>query len=62
MLLSGQGGVIDWPRMSQELYGIGYRGWYVLETSSPSKDVVADTRANIEYVRKTFRIPAVQSA
>jgi L-ribulose-5-phosphate 3-epimerase len=58
MLLSGQGGVIDWPRMSQELYGIGYRGWYVLETSSPSKDIVADTRANIEYVRKTFRIPA----
>jgi L-ribulose-5-phosphate 3-epimerase len=57
MLLSGAGGVIEWPRMAQELYGIGYRGWYVLETSSPSKDIVADTRANIEYVKKTFRIP-----
>jgi sugar phosphate isomerase/epimerase len=62
MLLTGAGGVIDWPRMAQEFYGIGYRGWYVLETSSPSKDIVADTRANIEYVRKTFRIPPHQSA
>jgi L-ribulose-5-phosphate 3-epimerase len=57
MLLSGAGGVIEWPRMAQELYGIGYHGWYVLETSSPTKDIVADTRANIEYVRKTFRMP-----
>jgi L-ribulose-5-phosphate 3-epimerase len=62
MLLSGAGGVIEWPRMSQELYGIGYRGWYVLETSSPSKDLVADTRANIEYVRKTFRMPPPPAA
>ena len=37
---------------------IGYAGWYVLETNSPTKDIVADTRANIEYVRKTFRMPA----
>jgi len=62
MLLSGAGGVIEWPRMAQELSGIGYRGWYVLETSSPSKDIVADTRANIEYVRKTFRIPPPPAA
>jgi L-ribulose-5-phosphate 3-epimerase len=62
MLLSTPGGVIEWPRMAQELYGIGYRGWYVLETSSPSKDLVADTRANIEYVRKTFRMPPPPAA
>jgi L-ribulose-5-phosphate 3-epimerase len=62
MLLSGAGGVIEWPRMAQQLHDIGYRGWYVLETSSPSKDIVADTRANIEYVRKIFRIPAPQTA
>ena len=37
----------------------GYRGWYVLETNSPSKDIVADTRANIDYVKKTFRMPPV---
>ena len=28
-----------------------------LETASPTKDIVADTRANIEYVKKTFRMP-----
>jgi L-ribulose-5-phosphate 3-epimerase len=58
MLLAQPGGRVDWPRMAQEFFDIGYRGWYVLETGSPSKDIVADTRANIEYVKKTFRIPA----
>jgi L-ribulose-5-phosphate 3-epimerase len=50
--------ILDWPRLAQEYHDIGYRGWYVLETGSPSNDLVADTRANIEYVRKTFRIPS----
>jgi sugar phosphate isomerase/epimerase len=58
MLLSEPGGRVDWPRMAKEFYDIGYRGWYVLETNSPTRDIVADTRANIEYVKKTFRIPA----
>lgn len=57
MLLSQPGGRIDWVRMAQEFYDIGYRGWYVLETGSPTRDIVADTRANIEYVKKTFRMP-----
>jgi L-ribulose-5-phosphate 3-epimerase len=57
MLLSAPGGVIEWPRMAKEFYDIGYRGWYVLETNSPTKDIVADTRANIDYVKKTFRMP-----
>ncbi len=57
MLLSTPGGKMDWPRMATEFYDIGYRGWYVLETGSPTKDIVADTRANIEYVKKTFRMP-----
>ena len=35
MLLSTPGGRLDWPRMAQEFYDIGYRGWYVLETGSP---------------------------
>jgi L-ribulose-5-phosphate 3-epimerase len=56
-LLATPGGKMDWQRMSKEFYDIGYRGWYVLETGSPTKDIVADTRANIEYVKKTFRIP-----
>jgi L-ribulose-5-phosphate 3-epimerase len=49
--------IMDWPRLAQEYYDIGYRGWYVMETDSPSKDVVADSRANAEYVRKTFKTP-----
>ena len=57
MLLSTPGGKIDWPRMAQEFYAIGYRGWYVLETNSPTNDIVADTRANIEYLKNTFRMP-----
>ena len=50
--------LLDWPRLSQEYLDIGYRGWYVLETGSPTGDFVADTKANIEYVRRTFRMPA----
>jgi L-ribulose-5-phosphate 3-epimerase len=57
MLLSAPGGKMDWPRMSQEFFDIGYRGWYVLETNSPTGDIIADTRANIEYVKRTFRMP-----
>jgi L-ribulose-5-phosphate 3-epimerase len=49
--------IMDWPRLAQEYYDIGYRGWYVLETDSPTKDLIADTRANIEYVRQTFKMP-----
>jgi L-ribulose-5-phosphate 3-epimerase len=49
--------ILDWPRLAQAYYDIGYRGWYVLETGSPSKNVLADTQANVEYVRHTFRMP-----
>jgi len=49
--------ILDWPRLAQAYHDIGYRGWYVLETGSPSDDLIADTRANIEYVRGTFRMP-----
>src|SRR5918993_2847948 len=48
---------LDWPRLAREYHAIGYRGWYVLETGSPTGDFVADTKANIEYVRKTFQMP-----
>lgn len=49
--------ILDWPRLAEEFYEIGYRGWYVLETSAPSRDLIGDTRANLEYVRKTFKMP-----
>ena len=51
--------IVDWPRLAEEFFAIGYHGWYVLETEAPSNDLIADTRANIEYVRTTFRMPAV---
>lgn len=49
--------ILDWPRLAREYYEIGFRGWYVLETGSPSEDLIADTRANLEYVRSTFKMP-----
>ena len=49
--------ILDWPRLAQEYQDIGYRGWYVLETDAPSGNLVADTRANIDYVRSTFKMP-----
>lgn len=54
--------VLDWPRLAQAYTDIDFRGWYVLETGSPTKDVVADTRVNLSYVRKTFRMPAAAGA
>jgi L-ribulose-5-phosphate 3-epimerase len=51
--------IVDWPRLAQEFFAIGYRGWYVLETEAPSNDLIADTRANIDYVRTTFKMPGV---
>ncbi len=50
--------IMDWPRLAAEYHDIGYRGWYVLETDAPTNDLIADTRANIAYVRSTFRMPA----
>lgn len=46
-------GKIDWPAVVATLKEIKYPGWIVLETSSPH-DLVSDTRANAEYVRKLF--------
>ena len=54
--------ILDWPRLAQAYAEIGFRGWYVMETGSPTKDVVADSRTNLAYVRKTFRMPAPGAA
>ena len=45
-----------WPDIAELLYKIGYKNWYVLETDTPNNDLTADTRLNIEYVRKNFKI------
>lgn len=50
--------IMDWPRLAGEYRDIGYHGWYVLETDAPTGDLIADTRANIAYVRSTFTMPS----
>jgi sugar phosphate isomerase/epimerase len=32
----------------------GYKGWIVLETSSPSQNAIADAKRNGDYVRSLF--------
>lgn len=49
----GETGKPDWPAVADALGEIGYRGWLVIETSSP-KDLLEDTRRNLAYVRKVF--------
>ncbi len=51
--LLGRGKVLDWPAIVATLKEIGYDGWVVLETSSPN-GVLADTRANLQYVKDLF--------
>lgn len=47
-------GKVDFKPVAAAIEEIGYQGWIVLETSSPSKDRVADARRNAAYVRKLF--------
>jgi len=55
--LLGQG-KIDVPGVAAAIRSINYKDWLVLETSSPT-DLVADTKTNLDYVRKVFtRSPA----
>jgi sugar phosphate isomerase/epimerase len=45
-------GKIDMPWVMSKIMGLGFEGWANLETNSPSKDVAADMRRNLSYVRK----------
>lgn len=47
-------GKVKFPPVAEVIREIGYQGWIVLETSSPSKNRVADAKRNAEYVRKLF--------
>jgi sugar phosphate isomerase/epimerase len=47
-------GAVKFPPIAAAMRDIGYQGWIVLETSSPSKDKVADVRRNAEFTRKLF--------
>jgi sugar phosphate isomerase/epimerase len=50
-------GKVQYPPAAAAIQEIGYKGWIVLETSSPSKDRVADARRNAGYVGKLFGLP-----
>jgi L-ribulose-5-phosphate 3-epimerase len=45
------GGTIDFAAVLDALADIGFTGWAQLETSSPSKDVEADMRRNLDFIR-----------
>ncbi len=53
--LLGQG-KMDLAAVAAAIREIEYRGWLVLETTSPSGNVEQDTRANLAYLKKVFGI------
>jgi L-ribulose-5-phosphate 3-epimerase len=49
-------GPVQFAPIAAAVRDIGYQGWIVLETTSPSKDKVADARRNGAFVRKLFQL------
>lgn len=49
-------GIVKYPPIAEAIKEIGYQGWIVLETSNPSRDEVADTRRNAQFIRKLFNL------
>ncbi len=47
-------GSLAFPPIAQAIKDIHYTGWIVLETSSPTRDPVADARRNADFVRRLF--------
>lgn len=47
-------GDVRFEAIATAIRDIGYRGWIVLETTNPSKDKLADTKRNAQFVRKLF--------
>jgi sugar phosphate isomerase/epimerase len=45
-------GKVKYQPIAAAIREIGYRGWIVMETSSPSKDRVADAKHNAAYIRR----------
>lgn len=45
-------GKLNFEAIVQAMREVGYTGWIVLETSSPSGDKIADARKNATFVRK----------
>ncbi len=51
--LLGQGKV-PFAEIAKAVHDINYRGWLMLETGSPNKDVEGDARRNLEFTKKVF--------
>ena len=47
-------GQVKFEPIAAALKEINFKGWIVLETSSPSKDAVADVKRNAEFARRLF--------
>ena len=47
-------GEVHYEPVVQAIKDIGYKGWVVLETSSPSHNAVADAKKNADYARGLF--------
>jgi sugar phosphate isomerase/epimerase len=45
-------GKIAFPPIAAAVREIGYRGWIVLETTSPAKNPVADAQRNASFIRQ----------
>ena len=45
---------MKWEPIAKAINDIRYKGWIVLETSSPSQNAVADAKRNGDYVRSLF--------
>lgn len=48
-------GKVDFPAILAAIHETGFRGWANLETNSPSGNVEADTRRNLDYLNALLR-------
>jgi L-ribulose-5-phosphate 3-epimerase len=53
-LLGSAEGVVDFAAAAAACRDIGYNKWYVLETSGRKNRFLEDTRANLQFARRTF--------
>lgn len=55
-MLGNEGAMVDMTVCAGALEDIGYDKWLVLETSGRRNRFVEDTRANVAFVKKTFKM------
>ncbi len=56
-MLIEEPGPIDWPAAFRDLRQIGYKGWYVYETSHGStEDCIQDTKKNNEFLKRQIEL------